>query len=80
MEVFMMLKRIRIDIAIPEAVYAAIPAATKLAFRDQVRAMKAKAVRINEGAANEEVTIKATIHDCYHDENTNKPCGAEIDF
>lgn len=60
-------KRIMIDLFIPDAVYAAVPAAKKLAFRDAVRDLKSLAVKINAGQPIEEMTVKATIHDCRHD-------------
>ena len=70
----MALIRFTLDLAIPEAVYTAIPAATKPAFRDRVRALKAMAVKINAGQPNEEATVKATWHICTHDEANPKPC------
>ncbi len=73
-----MLKRITLDLAIPENVYNAIPAARKLAFRDAVRDLKALAVKINANKPNEEMSVKATIHDCYHDEG--KPCINEVEL
>jgi len=42
---------------------------------------RAKAVRINDGLVNEEVTIKATFHKCYHDQpRLNKSCELEQDI
>jgi len=70
--------RFRIDIAVPEAVYDAIPAATKTAIRDKIRYLKARAVKINEGLPNEEMTVKAKWHKCGHDEG--KPCEPEQDI
>ncbi len=70
-----MLYRFTLDLAIPEAAYLAIPTATKTAFRDRVRDLKALAVKINSGLPNEEMTVNATWHKCYHDEN--KPCEAK---
>ena len=70
--------RFTLDLAIPEAAYAAIPAATKTAIRDRIRALKALAVKINAGAANEEMTVKATWHKCHHDDG--KPCEPEQDI
>ena len=67
--------RFTLDLAVPQAVYDQIPSATKVAFRDRIRALKALAVRINAGAANEEMTVKATYHICHHDEPGNTiPC------
>lgn len=73
----MALIRFTLDLAIPQAVYTAIPAAKKTAIRDQIRALKAYAVKINAGAANEEMTVKATWHVCNHD--TGGPCEVERD-
>jgi len=40
-----------------------------------IRALKAKASKINVGQENEEMTVIATYHTCYHDEPGNKiPC------
>ena len=64
----MALIRFTLDLAIPEATFNAIPAAKKQAFKDAVLALKALAVRINVGAANEEATVKTTWHRCLHDE------------
>ena len=71
-----MLYRFTVDIAIPSVTYEAIPIATKTAFRDSVRALKALAVKINEGKPNEEVTIRAVWHKCHHDTD-DKSCEAE---
>ena len=76
----MALIRFTLDLAIPEAVYTAIPVAKKLAFKDTILAMKALAVKINEGAINEEMTVRAVFHKCYHDENANKPCEPEVEI
>ncbi len=60
--------RFSLDLAIPETVYAAIPAAKKLTAQTVIRELKALAVKINAGKSNEEMTIKATMHRCHHDE------------
>ena len=70
--------RFNLDLAIPEAAYNAIPAATQTAIRDRIRELKALAVKINEGAANEEATVKAVWHKCHHD--TGGPCEPEQDI
>ena len=64
-----------LDLAIPIEVWDKIPIARKIAFRDEVRAMKNLAVKINEGKANEEMSVKASWHICGHDNNT--ACGDE---
>ena len=71
----MALIRFNLDLAIPEDVYNAIPAATKTVFRDRVRTLKALAVKINEGQSNEEMTIRAVWHRCHHD--TGEACEPE---
>ncbi len=63
-----MLYRFQLDLAIPEEVFKSIPQDRKDAFRNEVRALKALAVRINEGQPNEEMTVSAIWHKCYHDE------------
>ena len=72
--------RFNLDLAIPEKVFNAIPSARKLAFRDEVRALKALARKINEGKDNEEMTVRGTMHKCYHDETPNRPCEGEIEL
>ena len=74
----MALIRFQLDLAIPEAVYDAIPAAKKTAFRDAIKAVKALAVKINEGKDHEEMTIRAVWHKCRHDEGL--PCSPEEDI
>ena len=77
----MALWRCNIQLAIPEAVYDAIPAAKKLAARDAIRQLKALAVNINEGLPNRENTTKAVWQKCYHDEGANHPpCEPEQDI
>jgi len=40
-----------------------------------IKKAKAKASKINAGLANEEVTVKAAYHECFHDEPGNiTPC------
>ena len=73
----MSLIRLNLDLAIPKTVYDAIPLAKKQAFKQAVLDMKAYAVKINEGLPNEEMTVKATYHQCFHDETPPKPCEAE---
>ena len=72
----MSLIRFQLDLAIPEAVYNAIPLAKRVVIINAVRALKAYAVKINAGAANEEMTTKAKWHVCRHDEG-NLPCEKE---
>ena len=43
-------------------------------FVKEIRRAKKYATKINEGMANEEMTIKATWHRCYHDMATPEPC------
>jgi len=67
-----------LDLAIPLEVWENIPLARKLAFRDEVRALKALAVKINEGQPNEEMTVTAQSHICRHDEG--KACDKPQDI
>ena len=69
--------RFQLDLAIPETVYDTIPSSKKIAMRDAIRAVKAYAVKINDGSLNEETTVKATWHRCHHDENLNISCEPE---
>ena len=75
----MALLRFSLDLAIPQVVFNNIPVARKLAFRDEVRALKALAVRINEGKPNEEMTVSARYHVCHHDTG-DQPCEPEVDI
>lgn len=74
----MALMRFDIQLAIPELVYNALPLAKKIAARDAIRGLKALAVKINEGKPNEEMTVRAKFHRCFHDEG--KPCEPEQDI
>ena len=76
----MALIRFQLDLAIPEAVYNAIPVAKKLAVRDTIRELKALAVKINAGKPNGEMTVRAVWHKCYHDEVPTKPCETEVEI
>ena len=68
----MAVKKIDIHFAIPIDVYDKIPIARKIAFRDEVRALKKLSVRVNEGQPDEEMTVTATMHTCHHDEPNNQ--------
>ena len=70
--------RFNLDLFIPDAVWAAIPATKKAAIRDRIRELKAFAVKINAGQPNEEITVKASYHICRHDEG--KACDPESDI
>ena len=59
-------------IKIPTALAIRIPA-----IRQAVRDLKAYATKINEGTANEEMTVKAVFHICRHNESPYKPCEPE---
>ena len=43
-----------------------------------IKAAKAKASKINEGKANEEMTVNAVYHICRHDER--KPCDPLVEI
>ena len=70
--------RFRIDGAVYEPAYDALPAATKTAIRDKFRQLKALCSNINDGTPNEEDTVKFKYHICRHDEGL--PCGEENDI
>ncbi len=71
--------RFKLDLAIPEETYNKIPPSVKLEIRDKIRQLKSYAMKINAGADNEEMTVKASYHVCHHDE-LNVPCESEIDI
>ena len=50
------------------------------ALEAAIKNAKKFAVKINEGKDNEEMTVKATMHKCYHDETPNRPCEGEIEL
>lgn len=67
--------RINLDLAFKEPLSSEVK--TKLAeAKDKIKALKVYASKINEGLANEEITIKATWHRCHHDTG-NEPCEKE---
>jgi hypothetical protein len=70
--------RFNLDLAIPQAVFNTIPNARKIAFRDEVRALKDFATKINAGQPNEEMSVKTSYHVCHHDEG--QPCESEVDI
>ena len=74
-----MLYRFMLDLAIPESVFDSISDSQKKAFRDAVRKLKSYAVKINEGLDNEEMTVVAKWHKCYHDTG-DRPCEPENDI
>ena len=43
-----------------------------------LKAAKAKASKINEGLANEEMTVKASYHICHHD--TGEACESKVEI
>ena len=59
-------------VKIPTALANKIPA-----IRQAILDLKAYASKINEGQPNEEMSVKATYHKCYHNETPTKPCEAE---
>ncbi len=74
----MAFERISIELAIPKKVWDKIPLNRKIAFRDEVRALKTLAVKVNEGLPNEEMTVKGSRHLCRHDEG--KECDPEVEI
>ncbi len=57
-------------VKIPTALATKIPA-----IQDAIRALKSYSTKINEGADNEEMTVRAQYQICYHNETPPKPCG-----
>lgn len=69
--------RFTLDLAVKEP----IPQALKdrlPAIRNAIKELKAYASKINQGAANEEMTVRAVYHRCHHDE-LNTPCEPEVE-
>ncbi|KKM11787.1 hypothetical protein LCGC14_1720620 [marine sediment metagenome] len=70
--------RISIDLAIPTNVAnKPVVKAELQELRAFIRKAKKYAVKINEGLANEEMTVIGTYHICHHDEQ-NTPCEPEV--
>jgi len=78
--------RFQLDLFIPEdpigTLVAGIKIPTALAtqiptIRTGIQKLKLYARKINEGQLNEEMTVKASYHQCFHDESPTKPCGTE---
>ena len=59
-------------VKIPTALANKIPA-----IKQAVNDLKAFATRINAGKVNEEMTVRAKYHVCYHNEVVMKPCAPE---
>ena len=68
----MLYERFNIQLAIPQDVWNGLPTARKIAARDAIRDLQSLSVKINEGQANEEMTVIAKRHTCNHDEGL--PC------
>ena len=47
------------------------------AIRAEVQDVKAFVANMNRTLRGEELSLKATYHQCFHDETTPKPCGIE---
>jgi hypothetical protein len=62
-------------VKIPTALATKIPA-----IRQAVRDLKVYAKKVNAGKVNEELTVKASYHICYHNEAIVKPCAQEQDI
>ncbi|KKN30818.1 hypothetical protein LCGC14_0830260 [marine sediment metagenome] len=75
----MSLLRIQIDLAIPQDVADKPAVKTKLLeLLSLLKLAKSYAVKINEGLANEEMTVKANYHICHHD--TGGACDPEVEI
>ena len=67
--------RFTLDLAVKQPIPAVLQAKLP-AIKDAIKQLKAYASKINAGAANEEITVKATYHICRHDEGL--PCDPEV--
>ena len=67
--------KFKLNLAIPERVFNAIPDERKKLIVDSIRFLKSKSVNINKGKPNEEMTTVAKWHRCLHDEG--KKCESE---
>jgi len=66
----------QLGIKLPSEVAQYLPAYVK-----ETRRIKKYAAKINEGQPNEEMTVKAKWHICYHNEGMiHSPCGEEQDI
>ncbi len=79
--------RFRLDLFIPEDPNGTLVAGVKIptvltsqvpTIRQGIRFLKGYARKINVGAANEEMTVRAVFHTCRHD--TGGKCEAENDI
>ena len=69
--------RFTLDLAVKEPLPQALK--DRLSnIRSAIRELKAYASRINEGAASEEMTVRAVYHRCHHDE-LSTPCEPEVE-
>ena len=66
--------RFTIDLAVKEPIPSELKEELPSILKT-IKKLKSFASKINEGKENEEFTIKATFHRCYHDEG--KPCEPE---
>jgi hypothetical protein len=69
--------RFNLDLAIKEPVPETL-AAELPAIKQAIRRLKTYASKINQGTANEEITVKANHHICRHDEGL--PCDQETEI
>ncbi len=78
--------RFILDLFIPETPTGTLVAGVKIptalaikipTIRQAIRDLKAFAVKINVGQPNEEMTVNAKFHICYHNEIPQKPCEPE---
>lgn len=70
--------RFTLDLAVKQPIPSALQ--TKLpVIRDAIRQLKTYAEKINAGASNEEMTVRAVYHICHHDESPSLPCEPEIE-
>lgn len=73
----MALRRYRIELAYPEPISPQLEGRLR-AFENAIKAILPDATIINKGQENEEYTVRAKKHICYHDEGL--PCEPEVEI
>lgn len=68
--------RLRLDLFLPNLTPLQV-AQTYPTILQGIRQLKGLARKINEGLPNEEATVTARYHQCFHDEGNTKPCESE---
>ncbi|KKL97512.1 hypothetical protein LCGC14_1833740 [marine sediment metagenome] len=77
----MSLRRLQLDLAVQEDKDGKLPSALEgqwTGLLNHIKAFKNASIKINKGLVNEEDTIRATYHKCFHDEG--KQCDTKIEI